>query len=300
MIDGELKAHLAGGTTTTCRVWSVTRRDGLVLGFTDHDCDLVIDGVVHRADSGLTARALQQGTGLAVDNTEAIGALSDAAISEQDLAAGRYDAAEVRIWLVNWADVSQRADLFRGTLGEVSRSGASFRAELRGLSEALNQPVGLAYTRGCSAVLGDGRCRIDLKQTGYFAEREVEEIDPERRLFSFADFGGFDDRWFDLGRVDILTGDAAGLIGVVKSDRIAGAGRVIELWHGIRAEIRAGDHLRISAGCDKRLDTCRLKFANTLNFRGFPHIPGEDWLTAYPRAGQNTGGGSFFAGLGSE
>ncbi|GAB1363701.1 DUF2163 domain-containing protein [Rhodobacter sp.] len=296
MIRDGLKGHLMGGATTTCRVWSVTRRDGQMLGFTDHDCDLVMDGLLHRAGSGLTARALQQCTGLAVGNTEAVGALNDDAITERDLAAGRYDAAEVRIWLVNWADVSQRAELFLGSLGEVSRSGAAFRAELRGLSEMLNQPVGLAYTRGCSAVLGDGRCRFDMTRPGYVTEREIEEIDPERRLLCFAEFGGFDDRWFDLGRIDILSGEAAGLIGMVKEDRISGPGRVIELWHGLRAEIRPGDRIRIAAGCDKRPETCRLKFANMLNFRGFPHIPGEDWLTAYPRAGQNTGGGSVFAG----
>lgn len=300
MIPAELQAHLDGGTTTTCRAWRVTRRDGVVLGFTDHDRDLVIEGVVHRAGSGLTARALQQGTGLAVDNTEAAGALSDAAISEGDLAAGRYDAAEVRIWLVNWAAVAQRAELFRGTLGEVTRLGAEFKAELRGLSEALNQPVGLAYTRDCSAVLGDGRCRFDAMQAGYFADRAVEEVDAARRVFRFADFDGFGDRWFEFGRVEVLDGAALGLVGLVKADRVAGAGRVMELWHGIRADLRPGDRLRFTAGCDKRAGTCRAKFANMPNFRGFPHIPGEDWLTAYPRAGQNTDGGSIFSGAGLE
>ena len=300
MIPAELQAHLDGGTTTTCRAWTVRRRDGTVLGFTDHDCDLMIEGVVHRAGSGLTARALQQGTGLAVDNTEAAGALSDAAISEADLAAGRYDAAEVRIWLVNWADGTQRAELFRGSLGEVTRLGAEFRAELRGLSEALNQPVGQAYTRDCSAVLGDGRCRFDTVQAGYSAERAVEAVDGARRMFRFADFAGFADRWFEFGRVEVLDGAARGLVGLVKSDRVVGAGRVMELWHGIRADLRPGDMLRFTAGCDKRAETCRMKFANMPNFRGFPHIPGEDWLTAYPRAGRNTGGGSIFAGTGLE
>lgn len=291
-MSGGLAAHLVGGATTICRVWRVTRRDGAILGFTDHDCDLVLDGVLHRAGSGLTARALAQGLGLAVDNSEALGALSDAAISEADLAAGRYDAAEVRIWLVNWADPLQRAELFRGSLGEVSHQGAEFRAELRGLSEALNRPVGRAYTRDCAAILGDGSCRFDLGQTGFYAERPVEEVDAERRLFSFASFTGFENRWFEFGRVDVLSGAATGLIGVVKSDRLIGSARQIELWQGIRAEVVPGDLLRLTAGCDKRQENCRLKFNNYLNFRGFPHIPGEDWLSSYPRPGQNTGGGS--------
>jgi len=286
MSNAELDAHLALGTTTLCRAWTVTRKDGVVLGFADHDRDLDFAGVTHRAGSGLTARALQQSTGLSVDNTEALGALSDAAISEVDLAAGRYDGAEVRLWLVNWADPEIRTELFRGTLGEVTRTGAEFRAELRGLAEALNQPIGLAYTRGCSAVLGDARCQFDLTRPGYFSERAVETLDRERRVFGFAEFGGFDDRWFEFGRITVLSGAAAGLGGMVKSDRTQGQGRRIELWNGVRAALATGDLVRFEAGCDKRMDSCRLKFANLLNFRGFPHMPGEDWLTAYPKSGQ--------------
>jgi uncharacterized phage protein (TIGR02218 family) len=296
MIAEQFLEHLAGGTTTTCRVWTVIRADGKTLGFTDHDCDLVIDGVVHRAESGMTARALQQSSGLAVTNTEAVGMLSDSAISDADLTAGRYDAARVQIWMVNWADLGQRASLFNGTLGEVTRTGAEFRAELRGLAEGLNQPVGRAYSRDCSAVLGDSRCRFDTTMSGYFTEVSARTVDQERRVFGLPALPDFSDRWFDFGRVEILSGAAAGLVGVVKSDRQTADGRRIELWQGFRAEVLPGDQIRIVAGCDKRARTCRLKFANLANFRGFPHIPGEDWLTSYPRSGQGSGGGSLFGG----
>lgn len=293
MSAGDLDLHLAAGASTVCRVWTVTRADGLELGFTDHDCDLVLDGVICKAGSGLTARALQQVTGLAVDNSEALGALSGVAITEADLAAGRYDLAEVRVWLVNWADPGARAEIFRGTLGEVTRRGAEFRSELRGLSEPLNQPIGFAYTQGCSAVLGDSRCRFDLAQPGYVVERAVETMEREGLILSFAHFTGFDDRWFEGGRLTALTGAAGGISVMVKSDRLSGTARRIELWQTLRAPLAAGDLLRLEAGCDKRAETCRLKFGNFLNFRGFPHIPGEDWLTAYPRAGRPATGGSL-------
>ena len=97
--------HLGTGITTTCRAWALTRRDGVVMGFTDHDRVLRFDGVAFRPDTGLTALALQQSTGLSVDNTEALGALCDAAIREEDIEAGRYDGADLRAWLVNWQDV---------------------------------------------------------------------------------------------------------------------------------------------------------------------------------------------------
>ena len=80
-----LKNHLLTGVTTTCRCWAVTRTDGIVLGFTDHDCGLAFGGVKFRADTRLSALALQQSTGLSVDNSSAQGALSDAALREAGL-----------------------------------------------------------------------------------------------------------------------------------------------------------------------------------------------------------------------
>lgn len=284
-----LYSHLASGSTTVCRAWTVRRRDGLVLGFTDHDRDLLVDGVSCRADTGMTARALQQTTGLSVDNSEAFGALSAAAITEADLTAGRFDGAEVQAYLVNWAAPQDFLLQFRGSLGEISRADGSFKAELRGLTELLNRPHGMAYTPGCSAVLGDGRCRFDLRQPGYFAEVAVNAAD-DGRIFTFHDFASFDERWFEGGRFTPISGAASGLVGVVKIDRQTGRERRIELWQSLRAPITAGDMVRIEAGCDKSATTCRVKYSNFLNFRGFPHIPGEDWLASYPVPGRPNGG----------
>lgn len=299
MTAAGLDAHLKGGATTVCRAWTLRRRDGVELGFTDHDRALEVEGVLCKADAGLTARALQQSTGLSVDNSEAFGALSHEAIREADLAAGRFDGAEVRVWLVNWSAPEERAELFRGTLGEVVRKGAEFRAELRGLSEPLNQVTGFAYTRTCSAVLGDARCRFDLTQPGYVTARAVERIDTDQRMLEFSDLAGFDPRWFEHGRLDVLSGEGAGLWAMIRGDRPEGSTRRIDLWQSIRAPLRRGDRVRLTAGCDKRADTCRAKFANFLNFRGFPHIPGEDWLTAYPRPGQPAQGGSLISSTGT-
>lgn len=292
-MSGTIAAHLGQGVTTAARAWAVSRRDGVVMGFTDHDRDLAFEGIVFRAATGMTARALQQTSGLAVDNSEAAGALSDASVTEADIMAGRYDGAEVRVWRVNWADAGERALLFRGTIGEVVRAGGAFRAELRGLTEALNAPQGRLFQRPCTAVLGDARCRFDLTQPGHVAERAVETVE-EGRVFRFAEFAGFDDRWFEAGRLEVLSGAGAGLQGVVKGDRLSAAGREIELWQALAAPVIPGDAIRLVAGCDKRLETCQLKFNNILNHRGFPDIPGDDWLTVLPaRAGGTKDGGSL-------
>jgi uncharacterized phage protein (TIGR02218 family) len=282
---------MAGGATTVARAFAVARTDGVVLGFTDHDAPLEFEGIVFEPESGMTAKALSQTTGLAVDNSEVVGALTSERIREEDILAGRYDGAAVRIWFVNWTDVAQRVLRFRGNLGEIARTQGAFTAELRGLADRLSQPGGRAYHARCSAVLGDTDCGVSLSQPAYRAEVALASVD-EGRILRLAGLGGYAERWFEKGRLTVLSGDAAGLVAVVKNDRFVEAGfRTVELWLAMAQAPRAGDLVRIEAGCDKRFETCQTKFTNVLNFRGFPSIPGDDWLMSYPvRGGVNDGG----------
>ncbi|UWQ16983.1 DUF2163 domain-containing protein [Jannaschia sp. M317] len=285
-----LADHLAIGTSTVCRAWVLRRKDGIVHGFTDHDRDMIVDGVACLASSGMAAGALQASTGMAVDNVEASGALQHDVISEADLKAGRWDAAEVTAYLVNWQDPGSFEILFRGSLGEISWGDGRFSAELRGLAEALNKTQGRVFQSRCDAVLGDGRCRKDLSDDIFTLEVEVVEVEDARVLFlPIPDL--YEARWFERGRLDVLDGAASGLSEQVKTDRIGTTSRRIELWAGLRAPIAAGDRVRLQAGCDKRMATCRFKFDNLLNFRGFPHIPGDDWMMAYPNSRAVNDGG---------
>jgi uncharacterized phage protein (TIGR02218 family) len=289
-ISDSFQAHLRTGVTTLCRCWAIWRSDDVTFGFTDHDCDLSFEGITFRADTGLSASALQQSTGLSVDNTEALGLLSAASVTEADIDAGRFDGAEVRAWLVNWADPAMRWLQFRGRIGEVTRMAGAFRAELRGLTDALNRPVGRVYQKPCTAVLGDANCRFGLVTPGFSTELQVETVQ-DGRIFDWQTFQPFETDWFARGRLEVLDGGAAGLWGGIKRDRGVNGGRRIDLWEPVRGDIRAGDRVRLVAGCDKRFETCKLKFANQINFQGFPDIPGEDWLMAVPkRTGANTGG----------
>jgi uncharacterized phage protein (TIGR02218 family) len=286
-----LQAHLAGGATTVARCWAVTRADGVTLGFTDHDRRLVFEGVDFRPETGLSAAALQQTTGLSVDNTEALGALSDAAITEEDIAAGRYDGAAVRAWLVDWTDPARRQLVFRGSIGELRRAEGAFHAELRGLAEVLNRPGGRVYQKPCAAVLGDADCGVDLSDPGYRHEGPARVVEAAR-VFRFPPLAGFPPEWFARGRLTVLDGAAAGLSGSVKRDLSDGDARVVELWTPLGTAPSPGDALRLEAGCDKRFETCRLKFANAANYRGFPDLPAADWVTVHPAQSGETGGGS--------
>lgn len=289
-LPSALHAHVQSGVTTLCRAWAITRRDGVTLGFTDHDLSLEFEGITFAADSGLTAAALAQSTGLSVDNSEAVGALSDVSIRDADIEAGRFDGAKVLCWLVNWAEPSQRWMQFRGTLGEMRRAGGAFTAELRGLTDALNQPIGRVFQKPCTAVLGDAQCGFDVSRPEFTTEVIVSGV-TDARVFTWTDFPEFDEDWFARGRFEVLSGEAQGLWAAIKRDARQGEGRKLELWEPIRAFIAPGDEVRITVGCDKRAETCRNKFRNFINFRGFPDLPGEDWLMAVPKkSGRNNGG----------
>lgn len=284
-----LHAHLASGVTTVCRAWIVRRGDGATFGFTDHDGSLEIEGVICRASSGLTGGALATSTGLSVDNADASGALSDETITEADIRAGRWDGAAVVAWRVNWAAPEEREVLFRATLGEIAWGDGAFTAELRGAAEGLNKVRGRIYQKRCDASLGDARCRAALGPA-HVAEMTVIGA-TENRVLALDEPAGFAPGWFAKGQVTVLTGLAAGLSGKVKADRYIGGRREVALWTGLRLDVRAGDRVRVEAGCDKRMETCRAKFGNLVNFRGFPHIPGEEWLMAYPTRGSRNDGG---------
>lgn len=283
--------HLQGKVTHVCRCWAVTRRDGRIFGFTDHDQPLNFEGITFRADSGMTARALEQVMGLAVDNSEAVGALSDISVTEDDIVAGRFDGAGVKAWLVCWDDVAVRELQFAGSIGELKRADGAFHAELRGLSQALNRPSGRIYQQDCRAILGDAACKLDLEQPAYRGEFPISALD-KNRVFRFGPLPEYEQRWFEKGRLEVTSGAGEGLTALIKNDRLEDGQRVIELWEELRASILPGDTVLLEVGCDKRKVTCQSKFFNLLNFRGFPHIPGEDWLTSYPTSGGQNDGGS--------
>jgi len=289
----DLIDHLQTGATTTCRAWMVERTDGVTLCFTDHDTDLEFDGKTFKADSGLTAAALQSSTGLSVDNTEVIGALQDTAITEEDVRAGRFSNASVTTWMVNWVDPGQRMIRFKGTIGEIVQSGNQFTAELRGLTEALNRKSQRLYQPNCSAILGDNECKFDVAHAGFSFETTILET-REGAAFLMVNDPFFADEWFQRGKATVTSGRAKGLVAMVKQDVQQDDGRLVRMWVDFNLQPEAGDTILLVAGCDKQADTCRTKFSNFLNFRGFPHIPSADWMASYPVSTQRNDGTSRF------
>ena len=293
-IPPALQARLDDGVTTLCRCWIVRRRDGAVQGFTDHDGDLVVEGVACRAGTGFTSSEATARFDLSAGGADIAGALSDEALSEADLAAGRYDAAIVETWLVDWSELSLRVLIARGTLGEVKREGRAFTAELRGLADALAQPSGRLYTARCNADLGDARCRVDLASSAFRGTGSVIATESASTLLA-SGLEDFADGWFTGGRLAWTDGANDGLAVEVKDHRVVAAVARLSLWQAMPEDVTAGDAFAVTAGCDKRFATCRDRFANGANFRGFPHIPGNDFVIAAPEAGAGNDGGSMAA-----
>jgi uncharacterized phage protein (TIGR02218 family) len=284
VIPAALQARLDGGVTTLAQAWKLTRRDGVVAGFTDHDRDLVFDGVTFRAGTGFAASEATGRFDLSVEGGDIAGALDGDGLSEADLAAGRYDAAEIETWLVDWSDVSLRVLTARGWLGEVKREGIAFIAEIRGLADLLAQESGQLYTAKCSADLGDGRCHVDLGDPARRGNGVVDTL-LGTSIFVAGGIAGFAGGYFTAGRLSWTGGANAGLAIEVKQHRADNGEVVLSLWHAMPEAVAVGDTFMVTAGCDKTLATCRDRFANTENFRGFPHIPGNDFIISYPTPG---------------
>jgi len=290
-----LAASLASGVTTLARAWAVTRSDGQVLGFTDHDRPLAFDGIAFDAASGLTASALEQATGLAADSHTVSGALQSEAITDRDLERGLYDGAEIRVWLVDWTDPASRQLIARGQIGEVRRGKSAFEAEVLGLVERLNAPTGRAYLTTCTHRLGEPGCGVDLSNPAFVASGSVTGIIAAQTI-EVSGLGLYASRWFERGRLTWTSGDNQTQPARVKAHRQIGPAVRLTLWQTPPAPIATGDSFTIVAGCDKAAATCKAKFANLTNFGGFPHMPGDDWATQYPNTGESHDGGSLIRG----
>jgi uncharacterized phage protein (TIGR02218 family) len=284
----DLAAHLAGEVTTTCHCWRVKRRNGAVLGFTEHDGDLIFAGTTFLAASGFSASEADSAAGLSASADEVSGGFSSDAIREDDLAAGRYDGARVELFLVNWAAPDEHVLLNVREIGEVVRAGGQFRAELRSLAHRLDQPQGRLYNRRCDASLGDGKCRVAME-----AWRGVGLVTGVQggSTIRVSGLSGFAAGIFDRGTIGLPDGTLAQ---IDTHSHVSAGIAELALWLPLEVPLGVGAAVTVTAGCDKTFATCRTRFDNHLNFRGFPHVPGGDFAYSYADGERLHDGGPIF------
>lgn len=263
---------------TLCYCWLLTRTDDTILGFTDHDQSIHINGVDCKPQTGMTAGAMEMESGFALNGGQAEAALSTDAITSSDIIKGLYDRATVQLYLVNWR-APESAQLLRTMrIAKITQADGVFSAEMDGLLSGFDAPQGRHFRRNCDARFGDAHCGINTDLSIYQQSVRILESSSSAQV-----------------RIEPLT---------IQADHYANGSIVLasEILPIIQIEVSASHwtlHLRkapkikvsdsqqavLIAGCDKTFNTCRDRFQNAVNFRGFPHLPGND--AAYQFAKRN-------------
>lgn len=293
-VPTDLQAALDSGVTTLCTCWRIERADNAVFGFTNHDRSLSFGGDTYEPESGFTGSEIAASLGLNVNGAEVQGALSSARITDDDIALGLWDNAAVEIWRVDWSDASRRMILRRGSLGEISRGDVAYEAEVRGLAHHLNQEQGRAYGRLCDVKrLGDARCGVNVASSTFTGTGAVVSA-LDNRIITVTGLGGYSDGWFTHGHLTWTSGPNAGAEIEVRHHTLEAGNVRIALWRKAVLPIGFGNAFTVVAGCDRRWETCKAKFSNGANFRGFPHVPGNDATLGVAKRSNVNDGGSFF------
>ena len=280
-------------TTTLALCWRLYRKDGLVLGFTQHDNDLTFAGIVHEARTGLDVGKAEHSLLPHASVTRLIGALCSHKITENDIAAGFYDQARIETWLANWQNTSEAVLVDSGVIGEIRRSDQGFIVEIRSLADQWQQPRGRLYQALCAADLGDEQCKVSLQSDAYRYAATVTSCDG---LNGFAaGVGGYAAGLINAGLVRFVSGANQGVAVDVRSHTVRAGMAEFSLWRPLPAPLSIGDQFVVTAGCDKQISTCHARFANQANYRGFPRMPGNDVLLRRVSDGTpGLDGGSLF------
>lgn len=269
-----LAASLNGRVTTLATLWRLERTDGALFGFTDHDADLQIDGLIYRARSALASEGVRDRVGGSAETTEIAGALQNDVISEADLMSGLWDDARIRVTVVDWTDTSQRAQVFSGVVGAVRMESGAFTADVAPLRQKLEAAGGRFFTRLCDAQLGDARCGVDITASPFRGAGAVQSV--EGRSIRVSGLTAFQPGWFNLGIFVAPSGERR----TVRRHSVVGALAQLELDDAPALPLAIGASVVVTAGCDKRAGTCAAKFANIQSFRGFPHMMGAEAVIA--------------------
>lgn len=253
--------------------WRIERRDGVTLGFTGHDRDLWFDGLLHHAAPGMVPSAMRRSADFSSDSADVEGALTHDGISAADLALGRFDGARVAIGVVDWESLESEV-FYRGEIGEVSEEANSFNAELRSAKKLLEVDPVPRTSPTCRALFCGPGCTLSAARFTY--EAEVEAIDPTANSVTFR--SALSDGSMAGGTVRWIDGPQAGITMHVNNASV----NALTLNRALVAALEPGMRALWREGCDHTLQTCRERFANSVNFQGEPFVPGNDLLARYP------------------
>ena len=292
------QAWLQSTTLTLAACVRVLRTDGVVLGFTSHDDDIILNGEKYEAGSSVSSTAFRQEIGNGIDNMDIFGLLQSDHITDADLRLGKYDSARIRIMLCNWSDLTMGyVTTMDGLLGMATLTDGQYKIEVRSQMQVLTQQIGELTSPTCRVRhFCDSRCKLNLADytdprayvttTNNLTTRDTVYIVGGETNGLMDRDNAFKDGLITFSSTE--GGLNAGITRVIKSSRYDPAetmvGPTIASNHQLILQealpFQPGyfDICAVTMGCDRLITTCSGTYNNVINFRGEPNIPGTDLL----------------------
>lgn len=273
LLGSALQSAISTGSTTLCRIFTITSQSGEVRRFTDLDIDLTYDGNTYQASKSfkVTNITMAANSGVSTTNVEIM--LGADSITELEMLQGFWDSGTFKVSWIDWSYPDNGEIVL--LVGDISTSQLSNKYmgafEVRGILNRADQRIGQYYQAECSADLGDARCTKPLDT--FTVAGIITGVTSRTRLSAnFSSISGF----YSFGVLTWTSGANTGLsIEVLSQVATGGLGQSLITALEMPADPEIGDEFNIVAGCDKRSVTCKDKFDNILNFRGYPFVPGN-------------------------
>jgi uncharacterized phage protein (TIGR02218 family) len=273
-IDAGLLAALGGNYTTICRLWEITRRDGVVFRLTDHDRPVISGGHTWERNTTFEASAVETRMNSAGSDVDVNVLMRPGSIEYLHMQRGMFDEAQTKLHVMSWANPELPAlTIFSGRVTKIDLPNRHV-AQLRLTGNIGIIEKGLAgqrYSYRCRAAFGDNRCKYPIETvTTDFTVTQLYPDDP--KAFTAAALLGRPVNEWLLGAVEWVTGaNASTRQEVANSDATGRVG----LFVRPSLPIALGDTGRINKGCPKTTIACK-GYNNFPNFRGEPAVPGDD------------------------
>lgn len=283
--DPRLVSLLTNGSHRFASCVRISRRDGTILRFTEHDGPLVVDGETYTPIAAAWSSARQHRDGTTPHDLTLFGALAQSgAVSHDDLRAGRYREAQVLQFVVDHRYPFAGKFVTDLTIvREVTWDGERWEAQCEGLLSRLKQQTGDLYTAQCQwKRFGDADCTFNKAST--LVSGSVLSVIVPRRVFA-VDITSKPDDHFNDGELTWTSGANNGLISEVKDFEQGATSSTVHLHADAPFDIAVSDDFDVVRGCDRTVETCKA-YGNLANFGGHPDLIGTDAALDTPEPGE--------------
>ena len=263
-VPASITTELNKKVTTLARIIEIHRLDGVNLYYTDFQKDLVVNGVTFEARAGVITSSSNDTENVQVPNMMFKSLLDSSAIAEVDIIAGRYDDATIRFGIVDYlaAPTNDFLTFFQGFVGKIKKGDNTFEMEVLGDKQKYLRQYGRRHNETCDVELfGGTRCGVNAA-TYTFSGTITASTDNK----TFSGNTSQVDGYFDNGVITMTSGEN---IGIPREIYTHLNGDNFVLTEGYAFQPQIGDTYDAVSGCDRRASTCKTKFNNLINFRGF-------------------------------